>query len=94
MGLSKRPSYAELIKMAHALDCSPEWLQSNVGEGPRANTFVPAGPPLPKPRVSIIAGKGSAIGSGLSNDEIMLFERDARQLSQRASALGVKRARK
>ena len=89
MGLSKRPSYGELVKMAMALDCDPEWLQSGQGEGPRATTFIPEGPPLPKP-------KGSMPGrdDGLRANEIVLFERKARQLGQRASALTGKRARK
>lgn len=51
-GLSKRPSFVELEKMAAALQTSVEWLQFGRGEPPRAHQ-QPApwpGPHVPKAR--------------------------------------------
>jgi transcriptional regulator with XRE-family HTH domain len=84
MGLSKRPSYSTLTRAAQALGCAPEWLADNEGGGPVCSTFVPPGPPARKPA----ARRGT-----LGQNEIVLFESKARDLSQRARPLPRKRAR-
>lgn len=85
MGRSKRPSYGELVKMAMALDCDPAWLQSGEGIAPTTSYPVPAGPPQ---RAKLTGG------SGLSPGDKVMFERKAKQLTDRPLARITKRTSK
>lgn len=90
MGLSSRPSYSTLTRAAQALDCAPEWLADSEGTPPVCSVFVPPGPPL---RKKAAASAGTARSGVLSQNEIVLFETKARDLSQRARPISRKRAR-
>lgn len=48
--LLKRPGYETISRAAAALQCTPEWLMTGEGEGPKASWFILPRPPLPPPR--------------------------------------------
>lgn len=74
-GQTARPAYDSVLKMAAALNCSPQWLVANEGPGPLASTFVEPPP----------ARRGSVVARGLSARDLALFEGKADQLGKRAS---------
>lgn len=53
-GLSKRPSYGEIVKMAAALRTTPEWIESGTGPGPAMHQAPEEWPgkrvPNPRPK--------------------------------------------
>jgi transcriptional regulator with XRE-family HTH domain len=84
-GISKRPSYVELVKMARALNCTPEWLQSEIGDGPVARWPIPVRPTF----------KASpSLPNGITARAHKTFERDTKKLLESPVSAGRKHARK
>lgn len=60
----KRPGYATVVKAAAALNCTPDWLQSEKGPGPRASLPIvprPAHPPRPEKKSLAAVTAGYAV---------------------------------
>lgn len=86
-GISVRPGYEQLAKMAQALNTSPEWLQFERGEAPTTSWPVP-------PRPARIAREASPAASEIDPASQRAHREKAERLLQGSQPARPRKARK
>lgn len=90
--IAKRPGFEQLTKLAEALKTTPEWLQAERGEGPRASRPIEPRPAPPAGALRLTARRG---GGGLGGTRAeATFNREAPKLEDRKLPGLAGRARK